>query len=33
MLSSNMSSLQLVNMGGGQLDSNTTFFYHELITG
>ncbi len=33
MLSSNTSSLQLVNMGGGSLDSITTFFYHGLITG
>ena len=33
MLSSNMPSLQLVNMGGGHLDSITTFFYHGLITG
>ena len=32
MLSSSISSLQLVNMGGG-LDSITTFFYHGLITG
>ena len=32
MLSSNMSSLQLVNMGGN-LNSITTFFYHGLITG
>ena len=32
MLSSNTSSLQLVNMGG-RLDSITTFFYHGLITG
>ena len=32
-LSINMSSLQLVNMGGGNLDSNTTLFYHALITG
>jgi len=29
----NKLSLQLVNMGGGQLDSITTFFYHGLITG
>ena len=29
----NMSSLQLVNMGGGNLDSNITLFYHALITG
>ena len=28
MLSSSMSSLQLVNMGGGHLDSITTFFYY-----
>ena len=27
MLSSSMSSLQLVNMGGGALSNNTTFFY------
>ena len=33
MLSNNMPSSQLVNMGGGQLDSITTFFYHGLITG
>ena len=33
MLSSSMSSLQLVNMGRGNLDSITTFFYHGLITG
>ena len=33
MLSSSISSLQLVNMEGGQLDSITTFFYHGLITG
>ena len=32
-LSANMSSLQSVNMGGGNLDSNTTLFYHALITG
>ena len=32
MLSSSMSSLQLVNMGGN-LDGITTFFYHGLITG
>ncbi len=32
-LSTNMSSLRLVNMGGGNLDSNTTLFYHALITG
>ena len=32
MLSSNMSSLQLVNRGGN-LNSITTFFYHGLITG
>ena len=32
-MSTNMSSLQLVNMGGGILDSNTTLFYHALITG
>ena len=32
-MSTNMSSLQLVNMGGGNLDSNTTLFYHALITG
>ena len=32
-LSTNMSSLQLVNMGGGNLDSNNTLFYHALITG
>ena len=32
-LSINMSSLQLVNMGGAILDSNTTLFYHALITG
>ena len=31
-LSTNMSSLQLVDMGGN-LDSNTTLFYHALITG
>ena len=29
----NKLSLQLVNMGRGQLDSITTFFYHGLITG
>ena len=29
----NKLSLQLVNMGGGSLDSITTFFYHGLITG
>ncbi len=29
----NKLSLQLVNMGGGQLDGMTTFFYHGLITG
>ena len=29
----NKLNLQLVNMGGGQLDSITTFFYHGLITG
>ena len=29
----NKLSLQLVNMGGGILDSITTFFYHGLITG
>ena len=33
MLSSSMSSLQSVNMGGGDLDSITAFFYHGLITG
>ena len=33
MLSSNMSSLQSVNMGGVDLGSNTTVFYHALITG
>lgn len=33
MLSSKMLSLYLVNMGRGQLDSITTFFYHGLITG
>ncbi len=33
MLSSSMSSLQSVNMGGGNLNSITTFFYHGLITG
>ena len=33
MLSSSKPNLQLVNMGGGNLDSNTTFFYHGLITG
>jgi hypothetical protein len=33
MLSSSIPNLQLVNMGGGNLDSNTTFFYHGLITG
>ena len=33
MLSSNMSSLQSVNMGRWQLDGITTFFYHGLITG
>ena len=33
MLSSSIPNLQLVNMGGGQLDSITTFFYHGLITG
>ena len=33
MLSCNILSLQLVNMGGGHLDSITTFFYHGLITG
>ena len=33
MLSSGVLSLQLVNMGRGQLDSITTFFYHGLITG
>ncbi len=32
MLSSNMLSLQLVNMGGN-LNSITIFFYHGLITG
>ena len=32
MLSSSMSSLQSVNMGGN-LNSITTFFYHGLITG
>ena len=31
-MSINVSSLQLVNMGGG-LDSNITLFYHALITG
>ena len=30
-MSINVSSLQLVNMGG--LDSNITLFYHALITG
>ena len=30
-LSINISSLQLVNMGGN-LDSNNTLFYHALIT-
>ena len=29
----NKLSLQLVNMGGGQLGSITTSFYHGLITG
>ena len=29
----NKTSLQLVNMGGGNLDSNNTLFYHALITG
>ena len=29
----NKLSLQLVNMGRGDLDSITTFFYHGLITG
>ena len=29
----NKLSLQLVNMGGGQLDSITTLVYHGLITG
>ncbi len=33
MLSSNMLSLYLINMGMGQLDSITTSFYHGLITG
>ena len=33
MLLSNTSSLQSVNMGGVNLDSITTFFYHGLITG
>ena len=33
MLSSNMSSLQSVNMRGDNLNSITTFFYHGLITG
>ena len=33
MLSSSIPNLQLVNMGGDNLDSNTTFFYHGLITG
>ncbi len=33
MLSSNMLSLQLVNMGGGNLYNMTTFFYHGLIAG
>ena len=32
-LSTNMSSLQLVNMGGVDLDINITLFYHALITG
>ena len=33
-MSTNTSSLQLVNMGGdGILDSITAFFYHALITG
>ena len=31
-MSTNMSSLQLVNRGGN-LDSNNTLFYHALITG
>ena len=33
MLSSSMPNLQLVNMGGVNLDSNNTVFYHALITG
>ena len=33
MLSCNISSLQLVNMGRWQLDGITTFFYHGIITG
>ena len=32
-MSINVPSLQLVNMGGGNLDSNITLFYHALITG
>ena len=32
-MSINVSSLQLVNMGGVNLDSNITLFYHALITG
>ena len=32
-MSTNTPSLQSVNMGGGNLDSNTTLFYHALITG
>ena len=32
-MSTNMLSLQLVNMGGVNLDSNNTLFYHALITG
>ena len=33
MLSCNILSLYLVNMGKQQLDGITTFFYHGLITG
>ncbi len=32
-MSTNMSSLQTVNMGGGILYSLITSFYHALITG